>query len=58
MLDINKVREQPEQVRQALQARQMNPALIEPVLELDKERRALLAQVEVMKAERNTVTKR
>lgn len=57
MLDINKVREQPEQVRQALQARQMNPALIEPVLELDKERRALLAQVEVMKAERNTVTK-
>lgn len=57
MLDINLVREHPEQVREALRARQMDPALVEPVLSLDQERRALLSKVEVMKAERNAVSK-
>jgi seryl-tRNA synthetase len=57
MLDLNLVREHPEQVRAALRARQMDPALIEPVLTLDQERRALLSRVEGMKAERNAVSK-
>ncbi len=57
MLDINMVREHPEVVRKALQDRQMDAALVEPVLALDQERRALLSKVEVMKAERNAVSK-
>ncbi len=57
MLDINLVREYPEIVRKALQDRQMDATLVEPVLALDRERRTLLSQVEVMKAERNAVSK-
>ncbi len=57
MLDLNLIRENPEQVREALRLRQIDPALVEPVLALDQERRALLTKVEVMKAERNAVSK-
>ena len=57
MLDINLIREHPEQVREALQRRRMEPALVDQVLVVDQERRALIAQVEALKAERNAVSK-
>lgn len=57
MLDINLVREQPDIVRDALQKRQMDPGVVDQVAGLDQQRRSLLAQVEAMKAERNTVSK-
>jgi len=57
MLDINLIRETPDIVRKALQDRQMDPAPIDSILQLDERRRALLSQVEVLKAERNTVSK-
>ncbi len=57
MLDITIIRERPDVVREALRARQMDPSLVEPVMELDQQRRALLAKVELMKAERNAVSK-
>ncbi len=57
MLDITIIRERPDVVREALKARQMDPSLVEPVMELDQQRRALLAKVELMKAERNAVSK-
>ncbi len=57
MLDITIIRERPDVVRQALKARQMDPGLVEPVVELDLQRRALLAKVELMKADRNAVSK-
>ena len=57
MLDINLLREQPEIVRQALAARQMDGAAVDQVLELDERRRALIQEVENLKAERNAVSK-
>jgi seryl-tRNA synthetase len=57
MLDINLVREQPEIVREALRKRQMDPGVVDEVAQLDLQRRALLGEVEALKAERNTVSK-
>ncbi len=57
MLDINLIREHPEVVRTALQNRSMDPGVVDQVAELDRQRRALLAQVEALKAERNNVSK-
>jgi seryl-tRNA synthetase len=57
MLDLNLIREQPELVRQIMLARQMDPAPVERVLELDEQRRALIQEVESLKAERNAVSK-
>jgi seryl-tRNA synthetase len=57
MLDINIIREQPDLVRQAMQARQLDPAPVDDVLALDEQRRALIQEVEALKAERNAVSK-
>jgi seryl-tRNA synthetase len=57
MFDINLIRENPELVRQALQARQMGGEVVDQVLEADARRRGLLSTVEVLKAERNSVSK-
>ena len=57
MLDLNLIREQPDLVRQAMQARQMEPAPVDRVLELDEQRRALIQEVETLKAERNAASK-
>jgi seryl-tRNA synthetase len=57
MLDINLIREKPDVVRKALTDRQMDASPIDSILQLDEKRRALLGQVEVLKAERNTVSK-
>jgi len=57
MLDINLIRENPNLVRKALSDRQDNPAPVDAILKLDEQRRALLVQVEALKAERNAVSK-
>jgi len=57
MLDINLIRKEPETVRRALEARQNDPSLVDPVLEWDAKRRALLSEAESLKAERNRVSK-
>jgi seryl-tRNA synthetase len=56
MLDIQKIRENPEEVAQAL-ARRMKDPPIDQLVKLDEQRRALLTEVEQLKAERNTVSK-
>ena len=57
MLDINLIRENPDIVREALRKRQADPDPVDQVLKLDEERRRLIQQVELLKAERNTVSK-
>jgi seryl-tRNA synthetase len=57
MFDINLIREQADLVREALANRQSDPGLVDEVLKLDVERRALIGQVETLKAERNAVSK-
>ncbi|MFZ5808171.1 MAG: serine--tRNA ligase [Chloroflexota bacterium] len=57
MIDLGLVREQPEIVRKAMQARQMDDSPVDRVLEFDQRRRELIQQVETLKAERNAVSK-
>ncbi len=57
MIDINLIREKPDTIRQMLLARQMDSSPVDQVLQLDEQRRALIQQTEVLKAERNQVSK-
>src|SRR5512134_1763327 len=57
MLDLNLIREEPDLVRTALKNRQMDPSPVDEILRVDEKRRALLTQVESLKAERNAVSK-
>lgn len=57
MIDINLIRETPEIVIKSMKDRQMDPAPVNRAVELDSIRRTALAEVEKLKAERNTVSK-
>jgi seryl-tRNA synthetase len=57
MIDISLIRENPDRVRQAISARQMESALVDRVLEFDERRRELIQDVEALKAERNAASK-
>ncbi|MFZ2489525.1 MAG: serine--tRNA ligase [Anaerolineae bacterium] len=58
MLDIKIIRDNPEFVKQQMAALQDFSAPVDAVLALDEERRSLLAQVEELKALRNSESKR
>ena len=55
MLDIRLIRENPELVRRAIEAKRSED-VVDQVLELDRERRAIIGEVETLKSRRNTVT--
>src|SRR5689334_22812010 len=58
MLDIKMIREKPDFVRQRLATRGAgDEARIDELLQLDEQRRKLLAEVETLKAQRNRVSK-
>lgn len=57
MLDINLIRENPDVVRAGLEKRNLDPAVVDQLLVLDRDRRELLIEVETLKAERNRVSK-
>ncbi|MEZ4500512.1 MAG: hypothetical protein R2839_10650 [Thermomicrobiales bacterium] len=56
MLDIRLIREEPERVRQAMEALNTT-APIDEIIALDERRRDLVNQVEQMKARRNEGSK-
>ena len=57
MLDVRLIREKPDEVRRALGHRGASATLIDDVLKIDQQRRALLRDVEALKNQRNTVSK-
>lgn len=57
MLEIKRIREQPEAVRAGLQRRGVSPETLERVLALDQVRREALARAERCKQERNQKSK-
>ena len=57
MLDIKILRTEPERIKTALKNRN-NDLDIEPAIELDKKRRALLTEVEQKKAKQNEISKK
>ena len=57
MLDINLIRENPNQVKDAVAKKQMDPSLVDQLLKVDQQYRDQLQQIEKIRAERNTLTK-
>jgi seryl-tRNA synthetase len=57
MLDSKLIRETPMLVKEALEKRQMDPAMVDQILSLDEKRRGLIVEVEEMRSERNSVSK-
>jgi seryl-tRNA synthetase len=57
MIDINIVREKPEIIKKSLKNRQMDPSIVDQLAELDIKWRTILTETEVLKAERNKVSK-
>jgi seryl-tRNA synthetase len=55
MLDIKFIRENPEAVRAGIRAKHSED-VVDQVLGLDRERRAIIQEVETLKSRRNTVT--
>ncbi len=57
MLDIKRIRETPEEIREGLTRRWMDTSLVDDVLEIDTRRRTLITEVDALKAKRNGVSK-
>jgi len=57
MIDINLLREKPEEIKKAVTAKQLDPTLVDKALLTDKKWRELSTQVESLRKERNVVSK-
>ena len=58
MLDIKKIKENPDTVKAGLRAKEVDcDATVDRILELDEQRRALIADTEARKARQNKVSK-
>ncbi len=57
MLDIQFIRDNSEKVKEGAAAKQLDPELVDKVLELDKKRRELLTEIEKLRTERNKSAK-
>lgn len=57
MIDIRKLREDPDYFRKATENKQRDPLLVDKVLELDGQKREILQKVEALRAERNKLGK-
>ncbi len=55
---IQRLRDEPDDIRRGAEAKGEDPALVDRALEVDAERRRLLAETESLKAERNAASKR
>jgi seryl-tRNA synthetase len=56
MLDLKQIRENPDKFRSGLRRRGRDPRAIDEVLEADRRRRALLAQIERLRAEQKSAS--
>ena len=58
MLDIKRIKEDPNGVKAGLKAKEVDcDDIVDRILELDKERRSIIAANEARKAEQNKVSK-
>ena len=56
MLDARRIRQNPEQVKQALNHRNADPSVVDALLGLDEKRRALLQAIQARQATRNRLS--
>jgi len=57
MFDLRLIREQPDRVRESLRRRGQDTASVDQILAADEERRKALAELEALRAQRNTASK-
>jgi len=57
MIDIKKLRDNPDFFKKSTADKQRDPALVDKVLELDQQKREVLQKVETLRAERNALGK-
>ena len=57
MLDIQSIRENPDQVKTGVKNKGLDPKLVDELLKLDSKRRQLISEVEKLRAERNAAAK-
>ena len=55
MLDINFIRENTEKIKKGVTAKQLDPGIVDKVLELDEKRRKLIVEIEELRAKRNQI---
>lgn len=53
MLDIQYIRDHPKTVRRAVTSKNLNPKVVDNLLDIDQKRRQLIAQVEDLRSQRN-----
>lgn len=57
MLDINFIRENKEKIKQACKNKNLDPSVVDQLLEADEKRRKLLAKIQEIRTERNKFEK-
>ncbi len=56
MLDIKRIRENPQEIKDGIKKKGASPEIIDEILEMDKKRRKIIAEVEQLKAKNNKVS--
>lgn len=56
MLDIKKIRENPDDIKNSLKKKGVSTEIIDEILELDKKRRLMIGEVEQLRAKNNKVS--
>ncbi len=57
MLDIQLIRDYPDKIKEVVKNKQLDVSIVDQVLELDLKRRALIKEIEEIRAERNIASK-
>lgn len=57
MIDIADLRENPDKYKKATADKQMNPTVVDKVLELDTKKRELMAKIQELQARRNAIAR-
>lgn len=55
MLDIQFIRDNPDKIKKAVQAKQLDPKIVDKLLEIDEKRRKLIVEIEEIRAKRNKI---
>jgi len=57
VINIQLLREDPGKFKKAVKDKQMDPSLVDKLLEIDERRRKLIGEIETLRAERNEIAK-
>ena len=58
MIDITKLRENPQFYRKATADKQFDPTLVDDLLKIDEKRKKLIGEIEALRGKRNKIAER